>query len=153
MTDFALPDARAELRRRARVALEAGIGQVASAARAGLDATRQLRAQAEPVLSITESAQRELERLSGIERRINDAVAQLEPYATLPEIAPLKSMLEAMKPLLAALTAVENARLVLATLVVPDPIAVGAAGLVVAAREIETQFETALSGALQFVGD
>jgi hypothetical protein len=132
------------LKAQAKLVLETGLSSVYAAAREGLQVTRQLRAQAEPVLGILEGAQAEIERLASVQSQLDDSIALLEPYAQISEIATLLFLLNAMKPILVAMAAVETARIALSGFVIPDLGAVGAAALVLAAKEIESGLELAL---------
>jgi hypothetical protein len=132
------------VRAQAKFALADAMGGIITTAREGLSFTRQLRAQAEPILSLIEGAEAELKRITQTQTQIDDALATLEPYREINEIAILMGVLEAMKTLLIAMIATETARKALALLVVPSPNALGAAAVVVIARKIENQIEEAI---------
>ena len=87
---------------------------------------------------------RSIRRIGNTQRQIEDAIGTLEPYRAINQIAVLIVVLEAMKGLLIAMIATEVARKALALLVVPSPTALGAAAVVVIAREIENQIEGAI---------
>lgn len=128
----------------AKLVLETGLSTVYAAAREGLQVTRRLRAQAEPALGILEGAQAEIQRLASVQSKLDDSIALLEPYSEISEISTLLFLLNSMKPILIAMTAVETARIALSALALPDLGAVGAAALVLAAKEIESGLEPAL---------
>jgi hypothetical protein len=125
--------------------MDAALGTIVEAKRAALEGAETLRAQAAPQLAIIDGINAEISSLAEKVQVTQDAIAVLSPYRSLPEVAPFVAVLEASIPLYAALSAAAGARLILAGLVVPDPITVALAASSVAADGVSAALEVAFA--------
>lgn len=133
------------LRTRAKQALGVAQGEIMVATRAGFAHCKDLRAQAEPILGMIETAQAKINQAVQTIAGLDNALARLEPFKELIEVGPLYAVLQATKPVVTAVIAVEQARIALATIAIPDPAVLGAVAVVVAAKEVERQANSAIS--------
>lgn len=133
-------EALERLRAEARLVLGPELGRIMAAVREALSFSKQVRAAAAPALEFVEfveGIQREIARVRRQETRLDDVLGLLRPYRDVPEVARLVMVLEAARALAQAMAAAETAKLALASLAVPDPSALAAAGVLGAVEEIE----------------
>lgn len=130
-------EALERLRAEARLVLGPELGRIMAAVREALSFSKQVRAAAAPALELVEGIQREIARVRGQQTRLDDVLGLLRPYRDVPEVARLVTVLEAARALAQAMAAAETAKLALASLAVPDPSALAAAGALGAVEEIE----------------
>lgn len=139
------------LRAEAKTVLENGMGEVIAAIRSALGVAKEIRVQAIPVLSLIETAQREIDRFNKIQGQIDDALSRLEPYKSVPEVATAYQWLTAIKPFVSGMIAIQTSQQLLAALAVPDPTALGAAALVTGIDFLEAQVPSMLQGLSSFL--
>ncbi|NJK44253.1 MAG: hypothetical protein HC933_08175 [Pleurocapsa sp. SU_196_0] len=144
-----MADPTRRLKAEARAAIDASLETIVVAKRAALEGADALRAQAAPQLAIVSGIKAEIAALAERVNVTRDAIAVLEPYRTLSEVAVFIGVLEASLPLYAALTAAASARAALAALVIPDPITVALAVSDVAAAEVQVALEDAFTAVLE----
>lgn len=140
-----MADPTRRLRAEARAAVNAALDTIVEAKRAALEGADTLRAQAAPQLAIIDGINTEIASLAEKVQITQDAIAALSPYRSLPEVAPFVAVLEASIPVYAALNTAAAARLILAGLVVPDPITVALAATSVAANAVSNTLDQAFS--------
>ena len=145
------PETQKVIEHQTRRALASALDDVLSAARAGFSLTAEVRAQAEPVLGLTQGLAGEVQKFNEVQGQIGNAIATLEQYQYLPQVAPIMAVLRTLQPVAAALAAQAVAKQALALLVVPDFNALAATALFGAVNQVEAQFNQAIRQFVEYV--
>lgn len=145
------PETQKAIEYQTRKALANALEDVIGAARAGFSLTSEVRAQAEPVLGLTQGLAEEVQKFNEVQSKISGAIRTLEAYQYLPEVAPIMYVLKTLEPVAAALAAQAIAKQALAFLVVPDFNALAATALFGAVNQVEAQFNQAIRQFVEYV--
>lgn len=140
-----------DLERASRQSLSIVVQEIIGPARAGLDFAKVVRAQAEPILSLTDGIQAKINELNDLNAQFQRAIDLLEPHSSIPAVQPLLAYFKTLQPVVVAMSAAETAKLAAAALVLPDPASLVAVAQYEVIKAIEDTLTSGIQQLLSFV--